>query len=166
MKILIIDDYESYGESLVDLFDTLGHEAQYASSYSEAEWLLDLFPFELALLDFDMPAMTGPSIAQIITQRYPQIYAVIMSSHVPDPARRKEIGDWTFLQKPLSQQILQKLLSELTHQRTGFGIVRRASFPILRIEAPDGGHCNEDHCNENHQGQGQDEDEDNAHPFG
>ena len=64
MNILVIDDYESYGESLVELLQALGHEAEYAPSYQDAEWLLELFEFEVALLDFDLPVLTGPKIAE------------------------------------------------------------------------------------------------------
>ena len=53
MNVLIIDDYESYGESLVERVQMRGHDAQYAPSFAEAEWRLDLLPFQVALLDLD-----------------------------------------------------------------------------------------------------------------
>ena len=138
MKILIIDDYRSHGESLVELVHILGHEAQYAPSYTEAEWLLDLFPFDLALLDFDMPHMTGPMIASELTQRFPRVRSVIMSAHAPDADRQEEIGDWTFLQKPLSRQKLQALFNDLIREKGGSSLMLRASFPIVKVEETDG----------------------------
>ena len=136
MKILIIDDYRSHGESLAELVHVLGHEAQYAPSYTEAEWLLNVLSFDLALLDFDMPQMTGPMIAAELTERFPKVRPVIMSAHAPDHRRRKEIGDWTFLQKPLTREQLQTLFSDFVREQLGCGLMLRASFPILRIEPP------------------------------
>ena len=132
MNVLIIDDYKSYGESLVSMIRVLGHEAQYAPSYTEAEWLLDLFPFQLALLDFDMPVMTGPTIAEKLTKRFPTIRPVIMSARPPDDSRREEIGDWTFLQKPLTRTVLQELLNHLAIEKTGVRLMIRPSFEIVR----------------------------------
>ena len=114
MNVLIIDDYESHGESLVELVQMLGHDAQYAPSFAEAEWLLDLLPFQVALLDFDMPAMTGPTIAANLVKRFPQIRPVIMSARPPDAERRAAIRDWTFVQKPLSREVLQDLFNDIS----------------------------------------------------
>ena len=137
MNVLIIDDYKTYGESLVSMIQVLGHAAQYAPSYSEAKWLLDLFPFELALLDFDMPAMTGPTIAAKLTKRFPEMHPVIMSARPPDAIRRAEIGNWKFLQKPLSREVLQDLLSQLTVEKTGVRLMLRPSFEIVRTSQDD-----------------------------
>lgn len=141
MNVLIIDDYESYGESLVELVQMLGHDAQYAPSFAEAEWLLDLLPFQVALLDFDMPAMTGPTIAANLVKRFPQIRPVIMSARPPDAERRAAIRDWTFVQKPLSREVLQDLFNDIVRQKAGFGLLRRGFFPILRVttEKPEEG---------------------------
>jgi two-component system response regulator YesN len=135
MNVLIIDDYRSHGESLVELVEVLGHEAQYAPSYSEAEWLLSVLSFDVALLDFDMPQMTGPMIASEIAQRFPKVRPVIMSAHAPDTRRRQEIGEWTFLQKPLTRERLQALFSDFVREQRGCGLMLRGSFPILRIDA-------------------------------
>lgn len=133
MKVLIIDDYRSHGESLVELVNVLGHDAQYAPSYPEAEWLLSALPFDLALLDFDMPEMTGPMIAGRLTQRFPKVRPVIMSAHAPDQQRRKEIGNLMFLQKPLTREQLETLFTDLVREQQGGGLMLRASFPILKI---------------------------------
>ena len=139
MKVLIIDDYRSHGESLVELVHVLGHDAQYAPNYSEAEWLLNVLPFDLALLDFDMPQMTGPMIAAKLAQRFPKVRPVIMSAHAPGKRRKKELGDWTFLQKPLTREQLQNLFSDFVREQRGCGLMLRASFQILKIEATSGG---------------------------
>ena len=134
MKVLIIDDYRSHGESLVELVNVLGHDAEYAPSYSEAEWLLSVLSFDLALLDFDMPQMTGPMIAVRLTKRFPKVRPVIMSAHAPDQERRKEIGSLTFLQKPLTREQLENLFADLVREQQRGDLMLRASFPILKIE--------------------------------
>lgn len=134
MKVLIIDDYRSHGESLVELVNVMGHDAQYAPSYPEAEWLLSVLTFDLALLDFDMPQMTGPMIAGRLTQKFPKVRPVIMSAHAPDQWRKKEIGNLTFLQKPLTREQLENLFTDLVREQQGVSLMLRASFPILKID--------------------------------
>ena len=64
MRLLIIDDDVAHGESLTDLLQTRGHEAYFARSFPEACWLLDLFRFQLAVVDYDMPGLNGPELVR------------------------------------------------------------------------------------------------------
>lgn len=134
MRILIIDDYRLHAESLVDLLGTLGHEALYAPSYSEAQWLLDLFPFDLAILDFDMPQMSGPAIAAKLAERFPSMRSVIVSAHSLEGARRVELGSLLFLPKPLQPQALAALLQSLQAVDAGLPLTVRRAFPMVKYE--------------------------------
>ena len=134
MKILIIDDYKSHGESLVELVHALGHEAQYAADLAEAEWLLDLLSFDVALLDFDMPKMSGPAIADQLVLRYPKVRPVIMSAARLNAERRRRIGDLRFLAKPLTRHTLESLFAEFQRELAGSQLMRRAPMAIRPVE--------------------------------
>jgi DNA-binding NtrC family response regulator len=134
MRILIVDDYRSHGESFAELLQSRGHEAMYAERFIDAEWLLGLFRFDLAFLDFDMPGLTGPALARKIAERYPEVHSVILSAHVPDGARRLELGELPFLEKPVPAALLFDLIEKLERARAGSALMRRPVFSVKKYE--------------------------------
>lgn len=134
MRILVIDDYKSHGESLVELLKTLGHEGLYAQSFTDAQWLLDLFRFDVAILDFDMPAVSGPEAAQDLAKRFPEMQAVIVSAHTPEGDRLTCLGELPFLPKPVVHDTLRSLLEEFARARLGSVLIRRTGFPMIKYE--------------------------------
>ena len=134
MRILVIDDYRNHGESLLDLLRTLGHDALYAQSYGEAQWLLDLFRFDLAVLDFDMPETTGPAAARHLATRFPDMEQVIVSAHALRGTRREEVGDLAFLPKPVNRTALAALLDQIEQARIGSALVLRGPFAVIKYK--------------------------------
>ena len=131
MRILIVDDDRAHGESLCDLLNSRGHEAYFASSWPEAEWLLGLFRFELAILDYDMPGVTGPQLARQLREVDPHLHSALMSARELDERRRQEAGPLPFIPKPIRVEDLLDLISEITAPRSSHAVTVRLSFPLL-----------------------------------
>ena len=129
MRILIIDDDRAHGESLSDLLNTKGHEAYFAPSLDEAAWLLELFRFELALLDHDMPGQTGPEVARVLTTRLPKLQTILMSARDPASRGPSDSRSYPFLGKPIQVPSLLELMANLA---AGTSIIRRAPYPVTR----------------------------------
>jgi DNA-binding NtrC family response regulator len=134
MRILIVDDYKTHGESLADLLSSKGHEAIYAESYADAEWLLELMRFDLALLDFDMPGMSGPTVAAKLTARHPSLRSVILSAHVPTGERLVELGGLPFLAKPVPTTALLQMLEQVARELAGLSLIQRSAFSIVKYK--------------------------------
>ncbi len=134
MRILVMDDYRSHGESLAELLGAKGHDALYAETYSDAEWLLDLLRFDFALLDFDMPGMSGPAVAQRLSKRFPSIRSVIMSAKTPTGARLAELGGLRFLQKPVATSTLLEVLRQVERDLAGLALVQRSAFSLVKYK--------------------------------
>lgn len=134
MRILVMDDYRSHGESLVELLASKGHEALYAETYDDAEWLLDLFRFDAALLDFDMPGMSGPAVAARVSKRVPHVRAWIMSAKAPTGQRLKELGGLQFLHKPVQLEALLALILETERELTGRALVPRSTYSLVKYK--------------------------------
>ena len=96
MRLLIIDDDKPHGESLADLLNSSGHEAYFASSLDDAQWLLELFRFNIALVDYDMPVLDGPEVARRLQEHDPELRAEALYNAgtdalaAGDPARAVE----------------------------------------------------------------------------
>jgi|GEM_PF-1964151 DNA-binding NtrC family response regulator len=134
MRILVMDDYKSHGESLAEFLGTKGHEAIYAETCADAEWLLDLMKFDFALLDFDMPGMSGPSVAAKLSKRFPHLRAAIMSAKAPTGTRRNELGSLDFLQKPVRPEALIEVLRRVQEQLAGVALVQRSTFSVVKYK--------------------------------
>jgi DNA-binding NtrC family response regulator len=137
MRILVIDDDKAHGESLIDLLASLEHEGLYATGYEDAQWLFELFQFDVVILDFDMPRTTGPVAAARLAQRFPDMLTVIVSAHEPTEERREQIGDLHFLPKPIAPTALEALLQAVERSRLGTELMRRAAFPLVKYGPPD-----------------------------
>ncbi|MEM7233401.1 MAG: response regulator [Planctomycetota bacterium] len=133
MRVLIIDDDTAHGETLSDLLTTRGHEAYFSPSLDEAGWLLDLFRFQVALLDYDMPDMTGPQVAQQLATRDPDLHPIVMSAR---SVNRQRVGSkMPFVEKPIR---IDELIGMMTHLVAGRSLIVRVEFPLLRTDpAPD-----------------------------
>ncbi len=134
LRLLIIDDDKAHGESLSDLLNTRGHEAYFAPSLAEALWLLDLFAFDLALLDYDMPENSGPQIARKLIAFDSRLRCVVMSARENDDTRQSELGNLPFMSKPISTDELFELLMDAMAEAAGTSLVVRASFPLVRYD--------------------------------
>ncbi len=132
MRILIIDDHLEHGESLAELLTSHGHEAYFAPSALEAEWLFGLFRFDLSMIDFDMPDTTGAELARRLLARAPASDVVIMSAHGHGEIPIDVLGDLPFLPKPIEVASLLEFIDRLITRRRGAPIVLRAQYPLQR----------------------------------
>jgi DNA-binding response OmpR family regulator len=131
MRLLIIDDDKAHGESLSDLLNTRGHEAYFAPSLSEARWLLELFAFDLALVDYDMPEHSGPQVARQLIALDSQLRCIVMSARENDDSRQNELGDLPFMSKPISTGELFELIIDAMAEDAGTSLVVRSPFPLI-----------------------------------
>lgn len=131
MRLLIIDDDRAHGESLADLLNTRGHEAYFAPCLAEAQWLLDLFSFNLALIDYDMPERSGPHVARDLLALDPNLRCVVMSARENDPSRLDQLGGLPFVSKPISIDGLCRLIFEVMEEAAGSALVVRLEFPLV-----------------------------------
>jgi len=131
LRLLIIDDDKPHGESLADLLNSSGHEAYFASSLDDAQWLLELFRFNIALVDYDMPVLDGPEVARRLQEHDPELRAVVMSARENDATRRSELGALPFVPKPISADGLLALIVEVASQQAGTALVVRVEFPLV-----------------------------------
>ena len=123
LRVLIIDDDRAHGESLSDLLNSRGHEAYFAESLSDADWLLELFPFQLAILDYDMPGLDGVdtlSRLRALPGGRAARVIVVSASVGPEAIHRFAVlGVQDFLRKPVDIEGLVGVITALA-KRAGW----------------------------------------------
>lgn len=85
--ISVVDDDESVRESLPDLLNEFGFDAQAFSSAEEFLASDSLNQTSCLLLDVAMPGMTGPDLQQELKVRRQQIPIVFITAHHDETVR-------------------------------------------------------------------------------
>lgn len=101
-KILIVDDEQLIGWSLMKLFDLYDYEAFYANQPEEAKRLMERESFDLVLTDYKMPSGSGMDLLAEIKQQHPRTKVVMMTAFPSELSREKALlaGADEFITKP------------------------------------------------------------------
>lgn len=111
-KILIVDDYPENIHALANLIDAPDVEIHSTTKPEEALEMLTHHDFGLALLDVQMPIMSGFELAKLIrgVKRFRQIPIIFVTAHQQDSAvifQGYETGAVDLLFKPLDPQVVR-----------------------------------------------------------
>ena len=78
-RLLLIDDEEELVSTLVERLAMRGIEAEYAMSGTAAFKLLEQKKFDVVLLDYKLPGMSGLLVMEEINKRYPHIKVLLIT---------------------------------------------------------------------------------------
>ncbi len=112
-SVLVIDDHATNRMVARGYLERLGCDVVEASDGQTALSLLAKSPVDLALIDFDLPDMTGKDVALAIAKMHLKITLVLLTAHhIKDTdSLRKEFGVARILSKPVSPRALSDILS-------------------------------------------------------
>lgn len=146
-QVLFVDDNVAFLETLKNLFNILARgswEIHCAHSATDALTLLARKPVDLAVLDIDMPQISGVQLLEILQRRYPALKKAMLSANPSEDLRAACIdgGAELFIEKPVSPERLKavfKVLNELVawpSQAEGFsGMLRKVSLAdVVQIQ--------------------------------
>lgn len=124
LQVLVVDDNGLNRKVVLLFLQQLGYLAGGAASGAEALALLQAQPFDLVLLDVQMPEMDGLETARRIRSLLPagqQPYLVALTAFTFDEMRQQalEAGMDECLHKPLTLDQLKKTLRRVSKQRQG-----------------------------------------------
>ncbi|BDU73612.1 hybrid sensor histidine kinase/response regulator [Mesoterricola silvestris] len=116
LRVLLVDDDELLRESVTDVLHWQGHQVTCVEGGLQAlDALADPAPFDLVILDLNMPGMTGDEALPRILALRPGQRILVSSGHVDAAARALVEGLPTvgLLHKPFSVQELARKIREL-----------------------------------------------------
>jgi DNA-binding NtrC family response regulator len=113
-KVLLVDDEEEFVETLAERMRNRGMDVATSNSGGEALELVDKEPYDVVVLDLQMPGMDGIEVLERIKQRQPDIQVVLLTGHatVEKGVEAMKHGALEFLEKPIDLSTL----SEIIHQ--------------------------------------------------
>ena len=111
-QVMIVDDETSIRESLFMFLNEEGYECCMADNGLTAMRKLSTRPFDLVITDLKMPRKDGISLIEHISENYPGLKTLIITSYSNSNLAEIGIdkGAHSFLLKPLDfDQLLQRL---------------------------------------------------------
>ena len=99
-SVLIVDDDEMVRDLLWRNMSELGFEVSEASSGALALDCVADRNFDLVILDYAMPGMSGPAAAQEIRRKRPEQKLLLISGYAGTGVLRTESGEIPLLGKP------------------------------------------------------------------
>jgi DNA-binding NtrC family response regulator len=119
-KILVADDEENFLRLALRTLKKEGYDVRTAKDGKKALKCVESEPFDLALLDLQMPGIDGLTTLKEIKRRYPHL-KVIMITAYPSPGTQSEsrrAGACDYLIKPVDifelKAAIRRALSSLT----------------------------------------------------
>lgn len=95
-KVLVVDDQRDVANALRRVLRTAGFEVAVAYSPEEALQLFEAFDPALVVSDFEMGAMNGEQMLQLMMRRKPELKGMILSGH----PRIRVSAQFGFMNKP------------------------------------------------------------------
>lgn len=147
-KILLVDDEKRFVDSLHGILKHFGYICVTAHNGKDAISLLKQEPFELALLDVELPDMSGCDIAEFISSSCPGTTSIMLTgiNTVETAVQSMKLGAYDFLSKPLNHEILIKTLDKARqHNRLKYQLlISEQRFQTLSEAAWEGVVIHED----------------------
>jgi len=118
MRVLIIDDSSSMRMLLGRILDDLGVEHDQAQDGREALQVLEQEgPFELAMVDWQMPVMDGIEFVRAVRSRYgdegPRLLMVTSVNLLESVVEALEAGADEYIMKPFTKEALLEKMAML-----------------------------------------------------
>ncbi len=113
MAILLVDDEERLRQTLTLSLQARGHEVVQAVSHREAVAAALSTPFDLLLVDINLPDATGWDVLRDLKEAGRLIPAIVISAVPPSAARVREFNPVAVLHKPFPIDALLRLVRPL-----------------------------------------------------
>ncbi|WP_394781479.1 response regulator, partial [Undibacterium sp.] len=108
-SILLVEDNEDLRTTACELLSLLGYEVESAASAEDALELLALQKFDILLTDIKLPGLSGPQLAEMVTEQQPAIRIIFASGYGDKPQLAAGIN-CSMLAKPYDLEQLKKVL--------------------------------------------------------
>ena len=114
LRVLVVDDDVEVGSAVVRALEHIGHTGVRCGHAQEALDALAAQPFDVLLVDYRMPDMTGLDLITLLRHEGCKIPAIMMTGHfaTEDRLPGEQLGIYTLLRKPITLPVLARALEE------------------------------------------------------
>jgi len=123
MKILVVEDERPLLESLVEFISKTGHICEQADNFKMALLKIDLYQYDLIILDVGLPDGNGLNLIPILKSTRPDTGILIISARtsLDDKVNGLEFGADDYLTKPFHLAELNARIRAIYRRRNATG---------------------------------------------
>ncbi len=150
-KILLVDDEINIREGLKAVLQKDGHDVRDVASADAALALLSTYDAEAAVLDIQMPGMTGTELLSAIKAKRPHLAVVMLTGHGTLETAMTAVreGAFDYLLKPAKpdalRDVILRALTETRRQREQSALLETLQVGLQRLQqlpaSPPPGHA-------------------------
>lgn len=114
VNILIVDDNENIRETMSDILQEKGYRTQTAKTGDEAIRESKTKFFNIALIDIDLPDMTGIEVLQNFRQEHPHMMNIMITGHSTkqNAVDALNLGANAYIMKPIDFRRLEDIMNQ------------------------------------------------------
>jgi len=135
MKILIVEDEKALLHSIANYLKKDGNVCETASSYEEALYKIDLYEYDLLVLDINLITGSGLDILKLLKKDKKESATIIISANnsLDDKLKGLDLGADDYLTKPFHLAELNSRIKAVL-RRGKFGGTERLEFNEISID--------------------------------
>lgn len=114
-KLLVVDDEPAFGQMIEQYFKPHGYEVFFTTQLEEAISLFRRHRPRVALLDFNMPLITGEKFMPVLQSMDPLVRVIVVTGHLGEDVEEKfkGLGYYAYFEKGnLSLEMLKAKVDE------------------------------------------------------
>jgi DNA-binding response OmpR family regulator len=118
-RILVVEADSEVAALLRDTLTGLGHDSQCIGNGFQALRLLETYPADVVLLDYQLPGMSAGEVLEVLRRHYPEIPVVIVAGDGDEagPWKALDLGAFDYLRKPFNLDDLERILQAAVAHR-------------------------------------------------
>ncbi len=119
--ILVIDDEPVMQDSCQQILSRKGCDVQTAGGGSSGLDMLQHHPFDVLILDIQLPGMSGEEVLKLARTRFPNLPVIIITGYptVESAVRVMKLGAFDYIPKPFTPNILRSIVTKALENRPG-----------------------------------------------
>ncbi|HNT34896.1 MAG TPA: response regulator [bacterium] len=121
MKILVVEDDDTFRELLAEFLERYGHEVSAVGKASQAQTLIDITQgdFDILISDIFLPGSTGFNVLRYVKDNFAHITTLVMTGfpNIVNSTQAIELGAYSFIPKPLKLVDMISLLRRIEKMR-------------------------------------------------
>ncbi len=121
MRLLIVEDAEDLADAIADRMAASGHVCDKAATLADARQLLALQPFDLAVVDINLPDGTGLTLLREMRSAKNRLPVLVLTARmgVDDRVTALDAGADDYLVKPFDFRELEARIRAIVRRRNG-----------------------------------------------
>lgn len=145
INTLIVDDDQEVRNTLASILEDENYLVETAENAKKAIHMCEKTPFDVALIDIELPDIKGTELLRILKEKQPKMVRIIITGHPSVENAAKSVNEKAdgYITKPFNVQELLEMINKLFEEKTNaylkmFAEIEQAkqNTPIFRYQHP------------------------------